>query len=168
MTPSAHKPDLRCIAESACTQVLRNLLSLPVTAENFAAHAERSPLADAIRCSVPLEGKRISGCVHLELPRGIVVRAAQLLTGVEDGSAGNLDAAQDDAAGEIANMVAGAVAGRLGAEGYFCGLGIPSVSRGTRPSGQNKPGTDYARADLICAGHCLSIQLECRYWLHGP
>ena len=71
----------------------------------------------------------------------------------------------DDAAGELANMVAGRVAARLAAEGYPCDLGNPSVSRHTPPrvAGAAPTGVDQGRADLFNEGHWLSVEIDCRF-----
>ena len=75
----------------------------------------------------------------------------------------NANELQDDTAGELANMVAGRVAARLAADGYPCTLGTPSVSRSARLPIETQPGVDHGRTDLICEGHWLSLEIQCRY-----
>jgi CheY-specific phosphatase CheX len=84
------------------------------------------------------------------------------LTGLA-GDVGNANELQDDAAGELANMVAGRVASQLTADGYPCKLGTPSVSRCARLAAKNENGVAYGRSDLICEGHWLSLEIQCCY-----
>jgi len=161
MTPDSHRPDLRRIGASAFTEVLATLLSLPVTVPESTNDRPVSDAPDGISSSVLLAGQRFSGSVHLQLPRAFVAHAVRLLTGL-DGDAGNANALQDDAAGELANMVAGRVASQLAADGYSCKLGTPSVAR-SRLTTQGQPAVEHGRADLICAGHWLSLEIQCCY-----
>jgi CheY-specific phosphatase CheX len=160
MTSSSNKPDLRHIGESVLVEVLGNLLSLPATVQNSAGIL--SVAHDQITGTVPLSGQRLSGSVHVQLPQAFIAHAVHLLTGL-DGAAGDITAVQDDAAGELANMVAGRMATQLAASGYPCTLGTPSVSRNTRSPIETQPGTDLGRVDVICAGHCLSLEIQCRF-----
>jgi CheY-specific phosphatase CheX len=162
MTSTSKRPDLRRIGESAFMEVLGNLLSLSATVRSPTSHSSGSVAPDQINCRVLLAGPRLSGSVHIQIPRPFAVQTVQLLTGL-DVAAGETNAVQDDAAGELANMVAGRVAAQLAAEGYPCALGTPSVSRGASSPSGTQPGTDHARTDLICEGHCVSLELQCRY-----
>lgn len=162
MTPAANRPDLCRIGERAFTEVLGVLLSLPVTVRNSASHSPRSGVTDQMTSRVLLAGPHLSGCVHVQLPQAFVAHAVRLLTGL-DGAGGDTNGVQDDAAGELANMVAGRVAGQLAADGYPCTLGTPSVSRSAGLPIETQPGADRGRTDLICDGHCLSLELQCRY-----
>jgi CheY-specific phosphatase CheX len=165
MTPASTRPDLRRIGESAFTEVLSVVLSLPATVRNSARHSPLSVVPDQITSTVHLAGQRLSGSVQVQLPQAFVAHAVHLLTGL-DGAAGDTNAVQDDAAGELANMVAGRVAARLAADGYPCTLGTPSVSRRPRSPIEIQPGADHGRTVLICEGHCLSLELQCRYAAH--
>jgi CheY-specific phosphatase CheX len=160
MTPAAQKPDLRRIGESAFIEVLGTLLSLPAVVRESATDRPVSDPPDQITSKVLLTGQRFSGSVHLQLPRAFVARAVRLLTGV-DGDAGNADGLLDDAAGELANMVAGRVASQLAADGYSCKLGTSSVSRGARLTIDSRSGVVHGRTDLICDGHWLSLEIQC-------
>ena len=160
MTPAAHKPDLRRIGESAFTEVLGTLLSLPATVRESATDRPVSDAPDQITSKVLLAGQRFSGSVLLQLPRAFVAHAVRLLTGL-DGAA--RDAVQDDAAGELANLVAGRVASQLAADGYPCKLGTPSISRGARLTAESRNGVALGRTDLICDGHWLSLEIQCCY-----
>jgi CheY-specific phosphatase CheX len=162
MTPAANRPDLHRIGESAFAEVLGNLLSLPATVRNPAGPSPLSAASDQITSTVHLAGQRLSGSVHVQLPLSFVAHAVHRLTGL-DGATPDANAVLDDTAGELANMVAGRVAARLAADGYPCTLGIPSVSRSARLPLGTQPGTDLGRADLICAGHWLSLEVQCRY-----
>jgi CheY-specific phosphatase CheX len=162
MTPPSNKLDLRRIGESAFTEVLSTLLSLEATVREPADDSLVSNNPDQIYGNVLLTGPRLSGTVQVQLPRAFVAHAVHLMTGL-DGAAGEIDSLQDDAAGELANMVAGSVAVRLAADGYPCMLGTPSVSRGVPSSLELQPGSDQGRAELICEGHCLSLEVRCRY-----
>jgi len=162
MTPASNKPDLRRIGESAFTEVLGTLLSLPATVRESANDGSASDALDPITSSVLLTGQRLSGSIHLQLPQAFVVHAVRLLTGL-DGEAGNAKDLQHDAAGELANMVAGRVASQLAADGYPCHLGTPSVSRTARLPIEIQPGLHHGRTDLICEGHSLSLELQCRF-----
>jgi CheY-specific phosphatase CheX len=162
MTPAAHRPDLGRIGESAFTEVLGTLLALPATVREPEIDGSVSAAPDEISSTVLLTGVRISGSVHLRLTRAFVAHAVRRLTGL-DGDAGNANELQNDAAGELANMVAGRVAARLAADGYLCALGTPSVSRGAGLPVETRPGADYGRTDLICEGHWLSLELQCQY-----
>jgi CheY-specific phosphatase CheX len=160
MTAPAHKPDLRRIGESAFTEVLGVLLSLPATPGNSAGSSTVSPVQ--ITGTVPLAGQRLAGTVRLQLPRAFVAHAVRLLTGL-DGHAAEADPVLEDTAGELANMVAGRVAVQLTSEGFPCSLGTPSVSRVACLANERSPGADLGQAALFCDGHRLSVQVECRY-----
>jgi CheY-specific phosphatase CheX len=162
MTPAAHKPDLRRIGESAFTEVLGTLLSLPATVRESATDRPVSAAPDEISSSVLLTGQGLSGSVQLRLPQAFVAHAVRRLTGL-DGDAGNANELQDDAAGELANMVAGRVASQLAVDGYSCKLGTPSVSRGARLTTESRNGVAHGRTDLICDGHWLSLEIQCCY-----
>jgi CheY-specific phosphatase CheX len=162
MTPGSNKLDLRRIGESAFTEVLGTLLSLEATVRKAANDSSVSNGSDQITSNVLLAGQRLSGSVQVQLPEAFVARAVHLLTGLA-GAAGDRNAAQDDAAGELANMVAGRVAAQLAADGYPCTLGTPSVYRSVRSPIKTQPGADHGRIDLICEGHCLSLEVQCRY-----
>jgi CheY-specific phosphatase CheX len=162
MTPASNKPDLRRIGESAFTEVLGVLLSLPVTVRNSSSHSAHSGAPGQITSTVPLAGQRLSGSVHLQLPVAFVAQAVRRLTG-PGGAGRDADAVLDDAAGELANMVAGRVAAQLAADGCPCKLGTPSVARSGGWPVENEPGMDYGRTDLICDGHSLSLEVQCRY-----
>ena len=164
MTAAANKPDLRGIAEGAFIEVLKDLLSLTASPRTCSSPPLDSEILNPIASSVALDGQRVSGTVRIELPQAFVARAVRLLTDRDDPSQ-DTTAAQTDAAAEIVNMVAGRVAARLRLNGYSCRLGTPSVSRGGPEAIQTEPGTDCGRADLVCAGHRLSIEVHCRYLL---
>jgi len=160
MTPN--KPDLHSIGESAFTEVLGTLLSLSATVRESADDRPVSAASDEISSSVRLIGQRLSGSVHLRLPQAFVSYAVRRLTGLANG-AENTNELQDDAAGELANMVAGRVASQLAADGYPCQLGTPSVSRSERLATKNQTEVAHGRADLICEGNWLSLEIQCRY-----
>jgi CheY-specific phosphatase CheX len=162
MTSPSNKPDLRRIGESAFTEVLDTLLSLSATVRESANDSPVHAAPDEISSSVPLTGQRLSGSVHLRLPQAFVAHAVRRLTGL-DGDAGNTNELQDDAAGELANMVAGRVVSELAADGYHCKLDTPSVSRGARLAAKNENGAACGRTDLICEGHWLSLEIQCCY-----
>jgi CheY-specific phosphatase CheX len=162
MTPAAPRPDLRQIGETAFTEVLSVALSLPATLRNPTGDSPVSVAADPITGTVRLAGQRLSGIVRVRLPRAFVAHAVRLLTGLE-GDAEDATAAQNDAAGELTNMVAGRVAARLAAVGYPCTLGTPSVSRSAPSAIGAQPGADFEHTDLICEGHGLSLDLQCLY-----
>jgi CheY-specific phosphatase CheX len=162
MTHVTDRPDLQRIGESAFVEVLSTLLSLPATVRSPSGHSPLSDDPDQITATVDLAGQRLSGSVRVQLPRSFVAHAVHRLTGL-DGATPDANAVLDDTAGEIANMVAGRVAARLAADGYPCTLGIPSVSRGARLPIETQRGADYGRADLICEGHWLSLEVQCRY-----
>jgi CheY-specific phosphatase CheX len=159
MTPAPNQPDLRRIGEVAFTEVLDTLLSLPSVRESV---EDRPAAPDQISSSVLLTGQRLSGSVHLRLPLAFVAYAVRRLTGLDE-DAENANELQDDAAGELANMVAGRVASQLAAGGYSCKLGTPSVSRGARIATQNQNDVAHGRTDLICEGHQLSLEIQCCY-----
>jgi CheY-specific phosphatase CheX len=164
MTPASHQPDLRRIGASAFTEVLDTLLSLSATVQESADDRPVSAAPDEISSSVLLTGQRFSGSVHLRLPQAFVAYSVRRLTGL-DVDAGNANELQDDAAGELANMVAGRVAARLAADGFPCSLGTPSVSRSPCLPIETEPGVDHGRTDLFCDGHWLSLKVQCRYAL---
>jgi len=111
---------------------------------------------------VPLAGERVSGSVQIQLPFAFVALAVRRLTGL-DGTAQNAHAVINDAAGELANMVAGRVAAQLAAEGFPCKLDTPSVSRGAPSPSTTQPYADHARADFTCEGHALSLEIHFAY-----
>jgi CheY-specific phosphatase CheX len=162
MTPASNRPDLNRIGESAFTEVLGILLALPATVRESTTDSPVFAAADEILSSVLLTGQPLSGSVHLRLPQAFVAYAVRLLTGL-DSDAGNANELQDDAAGELANMVGGKVASRLAAEGFPCKLGTPVVSRGPRLAPRSQDGVAHGRTDLICEGHWLSLEIQCCY-----
>jgi CheY-specific phosphatase CheX len=162
MTLAANKPDLRRIGESAFMEVLGTQLSLSAVVENSASHTLLYGAPDQITSSVLLTGQRLSGSVRVQLPLAFVKHAVHLLTGI-DGAAADARAVLEDTAGELANMVAGRVAIQLAADGYPCTLGTPSVSRSAFLPMETEPGVDHGRTDLLCDGHCLSLEVRCRY-----
>jgi CheY-specific phosphatase CheX len=162
MTPASDKPDLRRIGESAFMEVLDTLLMLSATGRESANDRPVSAAPEEISSSVLLTGQRISGSVHLRLPLAFVAYAVRRLTGL-DGDTGNTSELQDDAAGELANMVAGRVASQFAAHAYPCKLGTPSVSRSARLATQNRNDLAHGRTDLICEGHWLSLEIQCCY-----
>jgi CheY-specific phosphatase CheX len=152
LTPASNKPDLHSIGETAFTEVLGTLLSLSATVRESANDRPVSAAPDEISSSVLLTGQRISGSVHLRLPLTFVAYAVRRLTGL-DGDAGNASELQDDAAGELANMVAGRVASQLAAHAYPCKLGTPSVSRSARLATKNqKEAAHGAHPETATAG----------------
>jgi CheY-specific phosphatase CheX len=162
MTPVSHRPDLQRIGEKAFTEVLDVLLSLPATLQISPSHSPLSDTPDPITSTVQLAGQRLSGSIHIQLPRAFVRRAVQLLTGLQ-GVAPDHNAVLDDTAGELANMVAGRVAAQLTVAGYPCTMDTPSVSRGAGSPIETRPGVDYGRTDLWCDGYRLSLEVQCRY-----
>ena len=162
MTLAPHQPDLRRIGASAFTEVLGTLLSLSATVQESADDRPVSAAPDEISSSVLLTGQRLSGSVHLRLPQAFVAYSVRRLTGLEGAAR---DAVQDDAAGELANMVAGRVAAQLAADGFPCSLGTPSVSRSPCLPIETEPGVDHGRTDLFCDGHWLSLKVRCLYAL---
>ena len=162
MTPASNKPDLRRIGESAITEVLGTLLSLPTTIREREAGHPVSAAPGEVNSSILLTGERLSGSVHLRLPQAFVAYAVRRLGGLDD-EAENTKELQDDAAGELANMVAGRVASQLAADGYPCKLGTPSVSCSARSATKNQDVVAHGRTDLICEGHWLSLEIQCCY-----
>lgn len=162
MTPVSNKPDLRRIGESAFAEVLSKLLSLPATPGTPPNQSLSSNTPDQITSTVQLAGPRLSGSVRIQLPLAFVAHAVRVLTGL-DGTEGDINAVQEDAAGELANMVAGRVAARLTADGYPCELGTPSIIRVAGLPIETEPNADQGRADLFCNGYWLSVELKCRY-----
>ena len=162
MTPDSNRPDLRQMGQSAFTEVLWSLLSLPATACDPAGHSPLSAPPDQITSRVSLAGPQLSGSVHVQLPLAFVSRAVHLLTGFDAADAGK-NGLLDDTAGELANMVAGRLAALLAVEGYHCTLGTPSVSRSARLPIETPPGAGHGRTDLLCEGHRLSLEIQCCY-----
>lgn len=160
MTPAPDKPDLRRIGESAFTEVLSTLLSLPSTIQESASDRPTAP--DEFISSVLVTGERLSGNVQVRVPQTFVVDAVRRLLGV-DSDAGNAGELQSDAVGELANMVAGRVASQLAEKGYPCKLGTPSVSRGSRLTTHDQSDVTHERTELICAGHWLALEIQCCY-----
>lgn len=162
MSAVAPKPDVRRIAESAFAQVLSVLFSLPVTARHAPSRTGLPGTGDQIVSRVSLAGAQLSGSVQVQFSLGFVRLAVRRLAGIE-GTAQATDAVLVDAAGELANMVAGRVASQLAAKGFPCKLGTPAVVRGEPPSAINQPDASRARADFTCEGHALSVEVHCRY-----
>lgn len=162
MTADVPRPNLRRIGENALTEVLGKALSLPVTLPNAPRPPRSSRPPDQISSTVLLAGQRLSGAVQLRLPVPFVIHTIRRLTGLE-AVARDADAVLADAAGELANMVAGRVAVHLAACGYACTLDTPSLTRGTCLSGETDPGVEHGRVELCCAGHWLALELQCRY-----
>ena len=160
MNLASHRPDLRRIGESSFREVLETLLPMPVTLRELAANSPISIVPDQITSWILLTGPRLSGSVRIQLPRPFVARVVRVLTGL-DGAAAETKALLDDAAGEIANMVAGRVAVGLAATGYVCTLGMPSVACGTPVPIEIQSGVDQGRIDLLCEGYCLSLEVHC-------
>jgi len=162
MSAIAQKPDLRRIGESVFTEVVLALLSMPVTVQLAPSHTALPSAGDQIVSRVSLASPQLSGGVQVQFPLGFVALAVRRLIGVE-GTAQATDALLDDAAGELANMVAGRVAAQLAAEGFPCKLGTPAVVRGEPPSAINQSDASRARTDFACEGHALSVEVHCRY-----
>ena len=162
MISTSNRPDLRRIGESAFTEVLGTLFSWRATIRNSATDSTVSAAPDQITSSVLLKGERLSGSVHLQLPQAFAAQAVHRLTGL-DSDVANANELQDDAAGELANMVAGRVAAHLATDGYPCQLGTPSVCHGARLPSKPQPGAIHARTDLVCEGHLLSLEIQCCY-----
>ena len=162
MTPTANKPDLRRIGERAFTEVLDTLWSLPATVRASADNSPDSVAPDELSSLVHLTGQRLSGSVRLRLPPAFVADAVRRLTGLE-GDVGITDELRQDAVGEFANLVAGRVASQLAAVGYPCQLGTPLVARNASLRADNQNGGVRGRSDLICAGHCLSLEFQFCY-----
>ncbi len=162
MTSLPHRPDLRRIGESAFTEVLETLLRLSPKVGNPATRIAHSDTRDQISSSVLLTGPGLSGSVRVQLPRSFVAQAAHVLTGIE-GAAAQANGLVDDTAGELTNMVAGRIAMRLAEDGYACSLGTPSVSRNAQLPIENETAIERGRTDLICEGHWLAVEIQCRY-----
>ncbi len=162
MTPAPHRPDLRAIGGRAFIEVLDTLLRLSSTIEDSATCTVLSNTGDRITSSVLLTGPSLSGSVNIQLAKGFVIQAAHVLTSVGH-AATEADGLLDDTAGEIANMVAGRVAARLAEDGYACSLSTPSVSRDSHLPMEPQAAIERGRADLICEGHRLAVEIQCRY-----
>ncbi|MHC1768942.1 MAG: chemotaxis protein CheX [Verrucomicrobiia bacterium] len=165
MTPASPSPDLARIGECALAEVFRAYASLPARVHDLADRSRVSIAPEQITSLVSLSGEELSGSVHLQLPLAFVAHAVRHLTGLDGDSADGI-AIQADTAGELANMVAGRVAAQLSASGYSCSLGAPSVIRGAALPTTPEPGVDYGRTNLLCAGHSLWLEIQCRY--QGP
>ncbi len=162
MTPPRHRPDLRGIGESAFMEVLSTLLRLSSTVANPATSTALSGGVDQMTSTVHLTGPKVSGSVCVQFPMSFIIHAVHIVTGVGRDTA-EADGLVDDTAGELANMVAGRVAARLAEAGYVCGLGTPSVSRGSPLPIENQTTVGDGRADLICEGHRLVVDIRCHY-----
>ena len=162
MTLAFERPDLGRIGESSFKEVLGTLFSRASIPPDASGHCPLPRGSDQITSSVLLAGPRFSGSVQLQLPRTFMMRLAHVLTGV-DSAAGENDALLNDAAGELANMVAGRVAAGLATHGYPCTLGIPSVFTGALSPGELPPGADQGRTDLVYEGHWLSLEVNCHF-----
>ncbi len=162
MTLTATKPDLRRIGERAFAEVLDTFWSLPATVRSSADNPPVSVAPDELSSLVQLTGQRLSGSVLLRLPPAFVADAVRRLTGLE-GDVGVTNELQDDAAGELANLVAGRVASQLAAAGYPCKLGTPLVSRGSRLTTKDQNDVAHGCIELVCAGHCLALEIQCCY-----
>lgn len=162
MTPASTRPDLARIGECALAEVLKTFLSLPAIVCDSAGGSLLCTAPEPINIRVPLSGQRLSGSVNLQLPPAFVAHAVKLLTGLDGDSVDGI-AIQSDAAGELANMVAGRVAAQLAVNGISCSLGTPSVVRSAALPTTTEPEADYGRTNLLCAGHSLWLEIECRY-----
>lgn len=162
MTPRSASLDLGRIGECALAEVLNTFLSLPAAVRDSASGSQVSIAPEQISSLVYLSGEKLSGSVLLHLPSAFVAHAVRLLTGLDGDSADGI-AIQGDATRELANMVAGRVAAQLSANGYPCSLGTPSVVRGAALPRTPEPGADYGRVNLVCAGHSLWLEIQCRY-----
>jgi len=160
MIPASNRPDLERVGQSAFTEVLDVLLSLPAIPRNPATAPPAFDLPDPITSTVQLAGPQLSATICVQLPRVFVAHAVGLLTGLEGAAR---DAVLDDTAGELANMVAGRVAAHLATHGCACTLGTPSVSLGAGLPVVIEPGTDQGRTVLFCEGHGLILEIQCRY-----
>jgi CheY-specific phosphatase CheX len=162
MKPASDKPDLDDIGASAFREVLTVLCPGSVASRDPAVADPSFPACEGMAGSVVLTGEQVSGRVEVHVPRPFVMAVFRQLTGIGDGGEGH-DALLDDATGELANMVAGRIAARLGADGYPCTLGTPSISRGVPPPSTVQAEADCGRADLSCDGHTVSLALRCRF-----
>jgi hypothetical protein len=162
MIPDSQRPDLRRIGETSLKAVLDDLWSLSAAIPDSSHQDPLSSAPERVTRSVPLTGPRLSGSVDVQLPQAFLVRAVRIQTGL-DGAAGEDCALLEDAAGEIANLVAGRVAAGLAREGYPCALGVPSVGHRANLPNEFQPGENHGAADLIWEGHCLSLEVRCRF-----
>lgn len=160
MSHASQKPDLARIGECAFTEVLATFLSLPAVPRTISVQERIPNASDQVAATVSLSGDGLSATVRILLPLAFVAQAVKHLTGLQ-GPEG--EAIHEDTAGEIANMVAGRVAAQLAAEGYPGTLGTPSVSRSASLPVEARPGTHPGRTDLVCNGHCLSLEIHCCY-----
>ena len=165
MTAAANRPDLVRIAEAAVVEVLGHL-PIPMTARGKTAagvHPEPPEIRPGeIVASIHLEGRRLTATLRLHAPEALLDRAVHCMTGAHP-PAGDPRAIREDAAGELANMIAGRVATRLAAEGYPCTLSTPSIAPTALTSAQTPAEFETQRLDLLCEGHPLSLHLQFRY-----
>lgn len=160
--PTTHRLDLRRIGGDAFSEVLLVWLGLPVTLRDGAGRGARRAVPENVVASVRLVGERIAGGVRLALPLAFMTLAVRRLTGHERAEPGT-DELLADAAGELANMVAGRVAAQLAARGFPCALGTPMVSRDAAWPLEPDAGTDRSHLALECDGHPLSLEVRCDY-----
>lgn len=162
MTPASHQPDLSRIGQCALVEVLNTFLSLPATVDDSASSDRPSTTPGTITSRVPLSSQQVSAEVYLHLPAAFLAMAVELLTGLNRDSQ-EATALQEDTAGELANMAAGRIAAQLAASGYPCRLGTPSVVRNAALPFTPETGVAHGRTNLLCQGHSLWLDIDCRY-----
>jgi len=176
MSAADARLDLDRIGREALPGVLDALLGFPASELPSAGPGVREPAGEILWATVQLCGPRVSGAVHLLLPRSFASAAVVRLLGTAHHPTPDSAA---DVAGELCNMAAGQVAARLRLEGYPCELGIPDVVQEPAVGGaallpshpevqqttsrqQPRP-TDHGRTDWSCQGHRITLEIRLDY-----
>ncbi len=162
MRPEYSGPDLDRMGEQALHSVLGTLLGLPAAEVMQVDEAAAEASGVRLVATVKLTGQRVSGAVHIHVPRGFAVQAVDRLIGGNHPEPTS-DAGVEDFAGELCNMIAGQVAARMRLEGHPCELGTPETHGGSRRLPEPGPGVRCSRTDWSCQGHLLTLELQFRH-----
>jgi hypothetical protein len=162
MSSTHSRPDLDRMGGQALLEVFGTLLGLAATEVKPADEFATGTFDRHLMGTVKLTGDRISADVHLLMPRAFAEHAVVCLLG-KNHPRPMRDAAVEDFAGELCNMLAGRVAARLRVEGYPCALDIPEVVRESPRLPGLDPGADCSRTAWSCRGHWLTLDMRCHY-----
>lgn len=165
MMPDSSDPGLARIGREAFSEVLATLLSKSVAIRESSGIAFHDDAPDLLASTIRLIGPKMDGDIQVHLPAAFAMEVARIVTG-PDASIPDTSGARIDAAGEIANMVAGRVADRLASQGFSVTLGTPVVHSTPCSRLESLPGTRGARIEVLCGEHPLMLEIRCRQPVH--
>ena len=114
--------------------------------------------ADCIRSTIGIAGDAVNGAIHLHLPEALAQPAAQAILKAP-ASQNPGDTETNDLAGELCNMIAGALKSALCDADRRCDVSTPSVIR--RGLAVEAPaGVDAETFYFTCLGQRLAVEVH--------